>query len=422
MKKFIFLVSGIVLLFSVSFAFTNLLVYDQMALVFSNATIRNGNGLLMVPTTNGAMPESLVTSNVIGSYNYHTAETYTLEYFLKRFLGTTVQFNFTNSSTNVTKNVRILSDNPIIIQTVDNKKVYLSPSGQFIFPSLPQIDSQNYFLVSTASTSLSYSYMTNGIGWNAYYALNIEDGSMNGKIELWNKTDTSFKDFNLAFLSGTPFTSQNVQNTQMAKVFASAYGPSPSVQSVQNIEGYKIYDYGQVNELDSNSALFLPLFSKKVKIEKLNIVYNPSQTFNNAVMTAKVSHDFAIPSGTVNLYTTKDGMTYFLGQTKVTDTASMISLDLQYGQNYDLSAKQVETQKTMVSKDLYNHIYQVTIVNSSSNTQGLWIYVSVPSDAVVTSTPTNVQFERSSSTQIRFYLKMKPNSQEVFNYGLQTSY
>ncbi len=419
MKKLIFLVLGITLFFSVSFAFTNLLVYDQMALISSNITIKMGGDSLMIPTTNGAMPESLLISSD-SSYEYHTADTYTLEYFLKRFLGTTVQFEFTSNSTETVKSVRILSYNPIIIQNVNNGKVYLSPSGQFVFPSLPQIDSQNYFLVSTASTSLSYSYMTNGIGWNAYYALNIENSSMNGKIELWNKTDTAFKDFNLAFLSGTPFT-PNPQ-PQMVKAFNAVYEASPSVPSAQNIEGYKIYNYGHVNELDSNSARFLPLFSEKVKIEKLNIVYNPSQNLENAVQVAKVSHNFAIPSGTVSLYTTKEGMTYFLGQTNVTDTASMVSLDLQYGQNFDLSAKQIEIQKTMVAKNLYGHVYQITAVNSSSNAQGVWIYISVPSDAIVTSTPTNIQFERPSATQIRFYVNLKPNSEEVFTYGLQTSY
>jgi hypothetical protein len=421
MKKFIFLVLGILLLFSVSFAFTNLLIYDQMALVSSNSTMKNGTNFLMIPTTDGAMPESLVTATQVNFYEYHVAETYTLDYLLKRFLGTVVQFEFTGDSTAVIKNVRILSANPIIIQTIDNGKIYLSPSGQFIFPSLPQIDDQNYFLVSTDATSLSYSYMTNGIGWNAYYTVNIDDSSMNGKIELWNKTDTTFKNFNLAFLSGTAFTSRNTQ-PQMAKAFATAYEAAPSIPSVQNIGGYKIYSYGKVDELDADSAVFLSLFSKKVKIDKLNVVYNPSQNFGNAVQVAKVLHDFAVPAGTVNLYTTKDGMTYFLGQTDVTDTASMVSLDLQYGQNFDLGAKQVEIQRSMVSKDLYDHTYQITAINSSSNAENLWIYITIPSNAIVTATPANVQFERSSTTQIRFYLSINPNSEKSFNYGLQTDY
>jgi hypothetical protein len=419
-KNFIFLLLGMILFFSVSFATTNLLVYDQMALVSSNAVIKNGNNSFMIPTTNGAMPESLVTSSSV-SYKYHAAESYSLDYFLKRFLGTTVQFQFTDNSTTIVKNVRILSSDPIIIQTIDGGKVYFSPSGQFIFPSLPQIDSQNYFLVSTNASSLSYSYLTNGIGWKAYYTLNVDNGSMNGEIELWNKTDTTFKDFNLAFLSGIPFTS-NTSQPQMAKTFAAAYAPSPSMPQVQSVEGYKIYNYGKVDELDSNNAIFLPLFSKNVKLVKLNIVYNPSQNLTNAVQVAKIDHDFAIPAGMVSLYTTKDGMTYFLGQTNITDTASMVSLDLQYGQNFDLSAKQVETQRTMVTKDLYGYTYQITAVNSSSNNQSLWIYISIPPDAIVTSTPTNIQFERPSTMQIRFRVDLKPNSEEVFTYGLQTSY
>ncbi len=421
MKKIIFLMGCILLIASVSFAFTNLVVYDQMALVFSNVVLKSGDKLI-IPTTNGAVAESLFTSPTV-PYEYHAAESYTLNYLLKRFLGTTVQFEFTTPSTNILKNVRILSYDPIIIQTVNDGKVYLNPTGQFIFPSLPNVDSQNYFSLLTDATSISYSYMTDGIGWNAYYDLNIDDGLMDGKIELWNKTDTTFRDFNLAFLSGKPFTSQQNEQRQIAnKVFAAAMAAVPSSPSIENVGGYKIYNYGRVNELDQNTAIFLPLFSKKVKVENLNIVYNPSQNFTNAIQVARVSHDFAIPSGTVNLYTTKNGMTYFLGQKNVTDTASMIALDLQYGQNFDLSAKQIETQRMMVSKDLYNHLYQITIMNSSSKAENLWIYISIPSDAVITSTPTNVLFERPSADQIRFNVDLKSNSEVVFTYGLQTSY
>ncbi len=421
MKKLIFLMGCILLIASVSFAFTNLMVYDQTAFVFSNVFLKSGNQMI-IPTTNAAVAESLFTSPNV-PYEYHAAESYTLTYFLKRFLGTTVQFEFTTVSTNIIKNVRILSYNPIIIQTVSDGKVYFNPSGQFIFPSLPDIDSQNYFSLLTDATSISYSYMTNGIGWNAYYDLNIDNGLMDGKIELWNKTDTVFRDFNLAFLSGKPFMSQQNEQRQIAnKVFAAAMAPVPSSPSVENVGGYKIYNYGKVNELDQNTAIFLPLFSKTVKVENLNIVYNPSQNFTNAIQVARVSHDFAIPAGVISLYTTKNGMTYFLGQTNVTDTASMITLDLQYGQNFDLSAKQIETQRTMVSKDLYNHVYQVTIMNSSSKVENLWIYISIPSDAVITSTSTNVRLERPSTDQIRFNVDLKSNSEAVFTYGLQTSY
>ncbi|BBJ28404.1 hypothetical protein [Athalassotoga saccharophila] len=417
MKRLAFLILSLVC-FSFAFSMTNIVVYDQMALVSSNVAIKDGNGTFMIPTTNGAIPESLLIS-ANGTYEYHSAESYTLDYFLKKFLGMIVQFEFTSGSTDIVKNVRILCANPVIIQNVENGKVYFSPSGQFIFPSFPQIDSQNYFIVSADASSLSYSYLTNGIGWKAYYTLNLDNGLMTGNVELWNKTDTTFRNFNLSILSGNPFTSSTNQ-PQVMKAFV-AYMPSPSMPEEQSVEGYKIYNYGKVEALDSNSTVFLPLFSKKVKVEKLNIVYNPSQNLTNAVQVSRVFHDFPVPAGTVSLYKTDNGVTYFLGQTNITDTASGISLELSYGQNFDLAAQSIEVQRTMVSKDLYNHYYQVTAINSSSTSQSLWIYVSIPPDATVISKP-SVKFERTSTTQIRFYLDLGPNSKEVFTYGLQTSY
>ncbi|MGC9212343.1 MAG: hypothetical protein ACP5F2_02660 [Athalassotoga sp.] len=419
MKKLVLLILNVMCL-SVAFSMTNIVAYNQIALISSNVTVKNGKGVFIIPATNGTMPESLVIS-ANGTYEYHSAESYTLDYFLKKFLGTTVQFEFTSESTNIVRNVRILSANPVIIQNVENGKIYFSPSGQFIFPSFPQIDSQNYFIVSTNASSISYSYLTNGIGWKAYYTLNLDNAIMTGKVELWNKTDTTFRNFNLSILSGNLITSNTFQ-PQMVRAFNAAFAPATSMPEAQSVEGYKIYGYGKVEELDSNSAVFLPLFSKNVKVEKLNIVYNPSQNFTNAVQVAKVSHDFPVPAGTVSLYRTNDDITYFLGQTNITNTASGISLDLSYGQNFDLGARSIEIQRTMVSKDLYDHYYQVTAINSSSTPGSLWIYISIPSDATVISVPSGIKFERPSTTQIRFYLDLGPNSKEVFTYGLQTSY
>ncbi len=419
MKLKSFLILGIfttVLVVS-TFAFTDLVVYNEIALISSNYVLKNANNLV-VPTTNSAMINSFIASSKIDWYEFHAAENYSFNYFLKSFTGKIVQFQF--ATDNTVKDVRIISSDPVIIERVDTGKVYFSPSGQFIFPSVPQIDSQNYFLVSTNATTLSYSYMTNGIGWNGIYSLNIDTGKMDGSIHLWNKNDTSFKDFDLFFVSGMPFTSQN-RNQPLAKAFMATAAPVVAPQ-FQSVGGYKVYTYGKVSELDANSSVFLPLFSKIVKTEKLNVVYNPSENLQNAVQIVRITHDFPIPTGTISIYTTSNGVKYFLGQSDVTDTASMIALDIKYGQNFDLSAQQVQTQRTMIAKDLYSYKYEITAFNSSSKSKGLWIYTYVPSDATLTSVSSGVKVEKYSVNELRFLIELSPNSKEVFTYAIQSGY
>lgn len=399
-------------------ATTSLVVYSNFALIQSNVFQRSGD-LIIIPTTNGAVEDSLVVSQPLNWYTFHRAEKYSFNKILKNYVGKTLQFKFQDGTF---KDVRVISYDPAILRDVQTGQVYFSPAGEYIFPSISSIDSKNYFMVSSNATELFYTYITSNVGWRGVYSLDMDSSMMTGNINLWNKTDMNFKNFHLAFVAGKP--NVKVQRKEKyGKAIALSAVPNvftPPSQS-QSLRGYKVYDFGNVNSLNANSSLFISLFSKKIALKKLNVAYNPSNNFETVSLVAKIQHDFPIPQGILSLYTTSHGVKYFLGQSNIPDSPASAVLEVPYGKNFDIEAKNIEKQRVMISKRVYLYTYEVTVHNSSNKVQGVWIYEYVPSGSVVTPVG-NVHFERVSSNEAHFYIDVKPHSKGVFDYSVQTSY
>ncbi len=414
-----------------SLATTSLVVYSNFALIQSNVLQRSGK-LFVIPTTNDAVENSLTISEPLNWYEFHRAEKYSLDEILKNYMGKVLQFNFQNGAV---RKVMVISYSPVILKDVQTGQVYFSPSGEYIFPSIPSIDSKNYFLVSpnvektkffdstkTNVKEISYSYLSSNIGWNAVYTLDVDSSQMNGNVNLWNRTDTTFKNFHLSIVAGKPnVTLQRKENFGKAIVLSAAPSVfSPPNQS-QNLEGYKVYDFGNVDSLNANSSIFISLFSKKVKLEKINVAYQPSRKFEPVTLVAEIQHDFPMPQGLMSLYTKSQKVEYFLGQVNIPNSPASALLNVPYGKNFDVEAKNVEKQRSMISKDVYLYTYEVSLRNSSNKTQGVWVYEYVPTGSIVTPGE-NVQVERVSSNEVHFFIKVKAHSKVDFIYRVQTSY
>ncbi|WP_036221368.1 hypothetical protein [Mesoaciditoga lauensis] len=404
----------LILMSTVLLANGELIVYSNFAVVQSNISQRN-NGLLILPTTNSAVQDSLVTSSPVNWYRYHKGERYSLDTFLDSYVGKVLKFKFQDGTI---KNLKLISTNPEILQDTQNGMVYLSPAGEYIFPSLVSLDTRNYFAVSTNATTLLYHYISTNIGWKAVYDLNISSSKINGKILLWNKTDTTFKDFHLLMVAGKQF--ENFQN-HYSKALAAA--PKMALEERLNVEssqGYKVYDFGQVKSLREDSTVFLSLFSKKVDVEKINVAYDPSNNFAKAVQAVKIKHDFPMPQGVMSLYSDYNGVSYYLGQSSIPDSPASSTLEVPYGENFDLEVRAVKVRHLAISKNTFIDKYEVDVKNFSDRDQGIWIYKYVPQSSQITSG--NLKIERIAANRIRFYMKVKAHSEGKFEYTLQTSY
>lgn len=402
------------------FATNSLVVYSDFAIIQSNVFQRSGD-LIVIPTTNAVIENSLVVSHPLNYYTFHRAERYSFDKILKNYVGKTLQFKFKEGTL---KNVRVISYDPIILKDVQTGQVYFSPDGEYLFPSISSVDSKNYFAVSTNATELSYSYITSNIGWKGIYSLDMDSSTMIGNINLWNRTDTTFRNFHLAFVAGKP----NVE-VQREKNYGKAIGNSlraaptsfthPS--QVQSLGGYKVYDFRNVDSLGANSSLFISLFSKKISLKKLNVAYNPSNDFKPVDLVAKIQHDFPIPQGVLSLYKKSQGVEYFLGQSNIPDSPASAVLEVPYGKNFDVEVKNVEMQRITISKRVELYTYETTLRNSSNEVQSVWVYEYVPAGSIVTPVG-DLHFERISSNEVHFYVDVKAHSKKVFSYHVQTSY
>ncbi len=418
MRKFSTILALLAIFLSVSvIASTSLVVYSNFALIQSNLFQRS-NDFLIIPTTNDVVKDSLTISMPFNWYKFHQGEKYSLNEILKSYLGKSIEFKFEDGTL---KTVRLISVEPVIFQEPQSGKVFFSPAGEYIFPSLPPLDSKNYFVVSTNATDITYQYLTSNVGWKAVYDLDLDTSRLNGHIVLWNKTDMSFKNFNLAFVAGKP----NIEMKRKAEYSKTiALNAAPDVftplNQAENMSGYKVYDFGSVKSLKSNSNTSISLFSKKVEIEKLNVSYDPNSNFEEVNLVAKIQHDFPVPQGVVSLYEKSNGVKYFIGESNIVSSPASATLEVSYGKNFDVEAKNVRIQRSLIAKNVYLYKYQVTIRNLSNKKQGVWIYEYVPDGSYVQVSGANM--ERISSHEVRFHFNAKARWEGTFNYSVQTSY
>ncbi len=398
-------------------ASTSLVVYSDFALVQSDVFQKSSNSLI-IPTTDSAVKDSLVVSAPFNWYKFHQGEKYSLSEILRTYLGKTIEFKFEDGTL---KTVRVVSVEPVILQEPQTGKVFFSPTGEYIFPSLPSLDSKNYFVVSTSAMDITYRYISSNIGWKAVYNLDLDTSKLDGCVVLWNKTDMNFKDFNLTFVAGKP----NVEMERKAEyskaiTLNAAPGEFTPPNQAQNMGGYKVYDFGNVKSLKKNSDISISLFSKRVKVERLNVSYNPNGNFETVNLVARIHHDFPIPQGVVSLYKKSNGVKYFIGESNVVDSPASATLDVPYGKNFDVEVKNVRTQRSLIAKNVYLYKYKVTIRNSSDKKQGVWIYEYVPDGSDVQVNGANMK--RISSNEVRFYLDTDMHEEGTFSYSVQTSY
>ena len=398
-------------------ASTSLVVYSDFALVQSDVFQKSSNSLI-IPTTDSAVKDSLVVSAPFNWYKFHQGEKYSLSDILRSYLGKTIEFKFEDGTL---KTVRVVSVEPVIFQEPQTGKVFFSPKGEYVFPSIPSLDSKNYFIVSTSATDIAYRYISSNIGWKVVYNLDLDTSNLDGCVVLWNKTDMNFKDFNLAFVAGKPNIEMKRKATYSKTItLNTAPGEFTPPNQAKNMEGYKVYDFGNVKSLKNNSDISISLFSKKVKVERLNVSYNPNNSFETVNLVARIQHDFPVPQGVVSLYKKSSDVKYFIGESKVVDSPASATLDVPYGRNFDVEVKNVRMQRTLIAKNVYLYKYQVTVRNSSNKKQGVWIYEYVPEGSDVQVNGANMK--RISSNEVRFYLDVGSQRKGTFNYSVQTSY
>ncbi len=414
MKKSFFVLGIVLALSVVSFSKGALFVYNDFAVIQANKIQRISEGFV-IPTTNMAVADSLMLPVSFSSYSYHQAQKYSLDFFLKAFEGKIVNFRFQDGNV---KSLKVLSSSPVVLQDPLSGMVYVSPIGEFIFPNVVQADSRNYFLVSTKATQVSsYRYVSKGIGWKAYYTLDLDDSVLDGKVLVWNETDTTFKDFHLFLVAGKAF-----EKFRSSPVYAKTLAvgtENMAMPTMKSSQGYKLYDFGNVQSLPKQSKTYLKLFEKKVDVDKINAIYDPRTNFEHALQVLRVKHDFPIPQGILSVYSHEDGYAYYLGQSNVPDSPASSVIEMPYGENFDLQVKSVRIQHLKISKDTFVDSYEVTVKNASKIQQGVWIYAHVPQSSIVKG---NVKIERLSADEIRFYLEVSSNSEAKTDYSVQWSY
>ncbi|NVK39827.1 MAG: hypothetical protein HWE39_01170 [Oceanospirillaceae bacterium] len=273
------------------------------------------------------------------------------------------------------------------------ESVPLNQDWRFIFPQLPPhlISKPSLEFRSRgtdASNDATFSYLTEGLGWQMDYVLNLDDSgngmALEGLATLHNDTGVDFRDASFQLLAGSLNQPQPVAyrkaTLEMAAMAADAGAAPP-----QAFQDYHLYSLPQRTDLLDQQHKQLPLVSidalpvaKEYRHEFLALPRPDGQRHRSAPQTwLRFRNDAGqpLPAGAVRAFAPDSGgRLQFIGGSRIDHTAQGQDVELQLGDAFDLS---VERQQTLFQKEYDADLleYEVLVRNSGDADRQLQLAV-----------------------------------------------
>ncbi|HSI67450.1 MAG TPA: DUF4139 domain-containing protein [Planococcus sp. (in: firmicutes)] len=241
----------------------------------------------------------------------------------------------------------------IIGERVDTKEILVNPSGDLILPSLPDGLLLKPALIWKVASSLlseevSVSYLTQGLGWEANYVVEIigEKLSLTGWIQITNRAGIHFKDASLKLIAGEVNRHQRV-HAEMLYTKTEAYGDGFEERSFADYHVYSISrpitlmneQTKQINFLGLPQAEYRKFYGVNQRSERAEIIYE----FVNRSASGR---GVALPKGRVKIYERDaDGEMEFTGEDAIGHIPEEEKVKLKVGEAFDVVSKSWEATR-----------------------------------------------------------------------------
>jgi hypothetical protein len=376
---------------------TEITAYEQgVALVKERREIELRNGVNQVKYTDipsGIDPTSVILEDPANKDTVLLQQNYEYDLLnsdglLEKYLGREVNVTDRNDET-YTGTLLSHAGNSIVLKTEAGKVVVLEAfskieladsSGLSIKPALIW---QIYSPVS-GTRELLISYLTNGISWEANYALVANAENTEAKIRGWvnidNKAGMTYENAVLKLVSGQiNRVSQSALPLPAGEkaVAGEAVSQTPFVE--EPLFEYHLYTLEKPATLENNQAKQISLLSAdSVPIEK-KLIYDSSLSEKVLVyLTLRNSNEsglgMPLPKGVVRIYSAdSSGELQFLGEDRIKHTPEARELRVTVGSAFDLTAKRNETDYQRISDKVERVTYQIELNNSKSEAQAVTV-------------------------------------------------
>ncbi len=363
---------------------------------------------------------------------------------LEKYVGKEVTIVQENEYTGKTesKKATLLAVNGEPVFEIEGKIVLGTP-GRIELPELPENlyakPTMNWLVQNekAGEKELSLSYLTNGIGWNADYVLNLSEddksASLTGWVTLTNNAGTDFNDSKLKLVAGEvntvkpkSFGGEALYNMNMRSMTA------PAAVQEKEFFDYHLYTFPRKVTVRNRQTKQLSLLTasgvkttKKYSVSqnsnyysqnggKMNIPVNVEIAFNTG---KKNSIDMPIPAGVIRLYKKdSDGSSVFVGEDRVNHTPINEEISLKTGEAFDIVAQSRQTNFARPTKKSTKSSYEVELRNHKKESVTVEVVATVNGDWKISESP---KYRKLSATKVAFDVKVPASGEAKLNYTVE---
>lgn len=382
------------------------------------------------------------------------------EALFQRYLDQEVRMTM-NDGTEYAGNLLSARGGNIIIQRPrDNSVVMLQLSSMrdVRFPNLPDgliTRPTLRWLVNTTTAGdqqVALTYLTGGLNWTADYnvLLSSDNASLdlNGWVTLNNNSGTAYENALVKLIAGDVNRAPEPEVMMLAEeafVARSAMADGAGGATQREFSEYQLYELNRLVTVGNNETKQVEFVNGGNVPATTYFVYNASRNYfygygyaNNdpgygisGITDVQHYLEFStgednglgadLPAGRIRVYQEDiDGAALLIGENRIDHTPQGETVDIYLGNAFDLVGERVQTDFTMVSRQVYEETFEITLRNRKDDVP---VEIRVPETLyrwsnwdIIDSTD---DFEKVNSNSIEFRVTVEPGEERVIRYTVQ---
>ncbi|MDD5132694.1 MAG: DUF4139 domain-containing protein [bacterium] len=331
------------------------------------------------------------------------------EKLMEKFVGKTVKIKEKNYYTGKEEiyNAKLLSVNNGPIFQVGNE-IYAYAPGQVIYPEIPENLIAQPTLVWLLENELAkaqkieISYLTGGISWKADYVtvLNKDDNAadVSGWVTIDNKSGATYKDAAIQLVAGdVNRVAQPEMRYKGEMDFAGAVAKESAFKEESFFE-YHLYTLDRTSTIKQNQTKQISLLeAMNVPVRKELIFWGAEYYYRNSygqpisnqkvgvyinIDNKKENHlGMPLPKGIIRVYKTDPrGSLQFIGEDSIDHTPKDETIKIKMGEAFDVIGERKQTDFKVVSSNVYEIAWQISLRNHKDADTKVSIIEPVPGD------------------------------------------
>lgn len=365
---------------------------------------------------------------------------------MEKYVGKTVEIRTTGADgkPGPLVSATLISTNDGYVYRIGDK-IHLQPPGQVILPDLPADLVAQPSLVwlldvnKPGSQSIEASYMTAGMSWQADYVVvssqNNQKADMTGWVTLRNQSGASFPNARLTLVAGDVHRAeQRLPQSAPQMMMDRAAESAPKRQFTQQaLFEYHAYDLGRRTTLKHNENKQLSLLTANDFSTRKVFVFDGARPAYNAEQGKKVQVmlefqnskanqlGMPLPKGRVRVYQEDaNKKLQFIGEDNIDHTPRDEKVRVEMGNAFDIVGERKQMSQKVIRSDVNDYTYEVSVRNHKDEAVTVSVVEHVWGDWKVMAK--THPYNKISSTEIEFPLKVPANGETKMSYTVRVAY